>query len=309
MIYTWKKLGIVWKPLKISEQTFSHSTAPTPFILSNENIRVFYTSRDSLGIGRVFYVDLDATDPRNIRGYSENPVLDVGRPGMFDDNGVMALSVIRSVNGSLYMYYIGFEIGLKIRYRLFTGLAISENDGVTFTRYQDTPILDRSEGESFFRGGPFVKFNKDHYEMYYGAGASWININDKTHPIYNLRYIESSDGLKWPTKGEVVLESNDHFHGYGRPWLLKRNGLDENLFFSARNRISGKYSIEFAKKDLNQRWIVLAGESGFQIGKESFAMHEIMYASFISINNKIYCFYNGDNFGEEGFAVAELSLD
>jgi hypothetical protein len=32
-----------------------------------------------------------------------------------------------------------------------------------------------------------------------------------------------------------------------------------------------------------------------------------MYSAVISVNAKTYCFYNGNNFGEEGFAVAELA--
>jgi hypothetical protein len=31
-----------------------------------------------------------------------------------------------------------------------------------------------------------------------------------------------------------------------------------------------------------------------------------MYSAVISVGDKTYCFYNGNNFGEQGFAVAEL---
>ncbi len=309
MKYNWTKFGIIWKPLGISEQTFSHTTAPTPLHLRSGLIRVFYSSRDTRGVGRVFSVDLDASNPSIILGHSKIPVLDVGRPGMFDDNGVMALSVIRAADNSLFMYYIGFEICHKIRYRLFTGLAISVDEGVTFKRFQETPILDRSQGESFFRGGAHVTLDKDLYRMYYVGGDDWSEIGGKFYPNYDIRYIESLDGINWPTKGEIVLKTDALIHGYGRPWLVTHddNGLD--LFFSGRNRNTGKYSIGLARKTSTGGWRRADDQSGFEIGKEFFGIDALMYTAFIRIGKKLYCFYNGDDFGKSGFALAVTYLD
>ena len=61
------------------------------------------------------------------------PVLDIGQPGSFNENGVLACSVVDAGGNRVFMYYVGFELGTKIRYRLLTGLAISENGrGVLF---------------------------------------------------------------------------------------------------------------------------------------------------------------------------------
>ena len=134
-------------------------------------MRVFVQCRDERNVGRVGYVDLDAADPRRVIAASSQPVLDIGEPGAFDDNGVFQTSVIRGPDGRLWMYYVGFELCHHIRYRLLTGLATSDDDGVTFRRVSDVPILERSTKEPHFRCGTFVCRDKDRYRMWYVAGG------------------------------------------------------------------------------------------------------------------------------------------
>ena len=106
-----------------------------------------------MGVGRVGYFDFQVDDPFKVTNISRDPALDIGQPGTFDENGVMACSVIQVSPSLIYMYYVGFELGQKIRYRLLTGLAISTDGGTKFKRQSETPILERSK--IFFRGGPF----------------------------------------------------------------------------------------------------------------------------------------------------------
>jgi hypothetical protein len=42
------------------------------------------------------------------------------------------------------------------------------------------------------------------------------------------------------------------------------------------------------------------------VTKDSFDSNEIMYAAPIYINNKLHLFYNGNNFGKDGIALATL---
>ena len=149
----WLKHGVVWKPSGSQWWARSHATCPTPIWLDGQTLRVYVQCRDEHNVGRVGYVDLDPQDPRKVIRYSEEPVLDVGAPGAFDDNGVFQTSVLRASDGRLLMYYVGFELCHHIRYRLLTGLAVSEDNGATFQRVQTTPVLERSPGEEHFRCG------------------------------------------------------------------------------------------------------------------------------------------------------------
>ena len=139
----WEKLGIIFVPDNTLKWSNTHAIVPTPILLGDNLIRIYYTSKDISGIGRVSFFDISPDNPRKILYRHNYPVLDIGQPGSFDENGVMACSIIKLTEQIFYMYYVGFELGHKIRYKLFTGLAISENGGISFKRYQKTPILDR----------------------------------------------------------------------------------------------------------------------------------------------------------------------
>ena len=100
---------------------------------------------------------------------------------MFDESGVIACSVVEVDPNTIYMYYVGFELGKQIRYRLLTGVAISNDGGESFRRYSKTPILERSDIEPYFRGGPFCIKDNNKYRMWYCGGVhGWI-LMEKTY--------------------------------------------------------------------------------------------------------------------------------
>jgi len=304
----WKKLGLVWRPDGCQGWGKTHAMGPTPYRLNNEVIRVFVTSLDADGRGRPRYVDVSAFDPTKLLATSSVALLDIGEPGTFDDNGLMPISIVQTGPRSVYMYYAGFELCTHIRYRIFSGLAISTDEGVTFRRYSRVPILDRSEDEMFFRGGPFALFDNGVYKLWYVSGSEWTDIDGKSMPVYDLRYQESKDGVRWSSTGHVsmALTGADE-HGFGRPWVVKRGADDYQLFYSIRRRSLAAYRLGYAESRDGIAWNRKDDEMGLDVSPDGFDSNAIMYSAVISVNAKTYCFYNGNNFGEEGFAVAELA--
>ena len=303
----WRKLGVVWMPTGSDTWAKSHAMGPTPFQLNEEVIRVFLTTLDEDGKGRPTYVDISAQNPTHILRVSPKPLMDIGESGTFDDNGLMPTSIVQPENGILFMYYAGFELCEKIRYRIFTGLAISSDGGNTFYRNSRVPILDRSDTELFFRGGPFVIIDEGVFKLWYVAGSQWTKINSKLMPVYDLRYQESSDGIHWAEKGTLSMAiTGDDEHGFGRPWVLKRGPQDYQLFYSIRRRSFSAYRLGYAESQDGIRWIRKDSEIGLDVTLGAFDSDAIMYSAVIDIGSKTYCFYNGNNFGESGFGVAEL---
>lgn len=152
--WRWRKLGMIWNASGDRWWAMRGAMVPTPVVLPNGLVRVYFSSCDCNGVGRVGYLEVDSADPTKVVYVSPNPVLDVGRSGTFDDNGVLGCSVTTAPDGRLYLYYAGFELSYHIRYRLLAGLAVSEDGGETFQRVQATPVLERSSAELYFRGGP-----------------------------------------------------------------------------------------------------------------------------------------------------------
>ena len=53
---------------------------------------------------RIGYVDVCSSNPAKVVGISEKPVLDLGRLGTFDDNGIMPCEVYRDEK-RVFLYY------------------------------------------------------------------------------------------------------------------------------------------------------------------------------------------------------------
>jgi hypothetical protein len=306
----WKKMGLVYSPDGTLPWAKAYAMVPTPVRLNKEIIRIFVTFCDSGGIGRPGYVDVLAKDPCNVIGISKTPLLQLGKPGTFDENGVLACSVINFGNGRMFMYYAGFELGTKIRYRLLSGLAISEDNGISFQRYSQTPILERSDEELFFRGGPWCIFEDGEFRLWYVAGSEWIELNGKSMPIYDVRFLESKDGKSWPHKGEnhISISFSDE-HGFGRPCVIPKQGGGYRMFYSIRRRSLGAYRLGYAESADGRVWNRMDAKLNLDVSPGSFDSEAIMYAAPIEINKKLFVFYNGNDFGREGFGVALLEAE
>jgi len=305
----WRKRGVVWQPDGEATWARRYASCPTPLKLKDGSLRIYVQSRDDQNVGRVGYVDLDPGDPTKVLRASKRPVLDVGRPGSFDDNGVFQTSVVRAADGRLFMYYVGFELCHRIRYRLLTGLATSEDHGETFRRIGDTPILERSGTELFFRCAPFVLREEGRFRMWYVAGSQWVAVDGKSMPVYDIRYIESSDGVRWPNEGRVVLPiTGANEHGFGRPYVL-RDGARMRMFYSIRRKVPAQYRMGYAESADGLDWRRLDSELGLDVSPSGWDSESVAYAAVVESGGRTWMFYNGNDFGATGFGVAELESD
>ena len=303
----WKKLGLIWNTDGSQSWSKSHAMGPTPFLLNEDVIRIYLTTLDCEGRGRPMYIDVSAHNPTKVLKVANQPALDIGLPGAFDDNGLMVLSLIQPQPGVLWMYYAGFEICTQIRYRILSGLAISTNNGESFQRYSKAPILERTNQELYFRGGPFVILDNSIFKLWYVAGSNWLNLDGKLMPVYDLRYQESKDGIYWSSQGTLSMAvTGDDEYGFGRPWIVKHTSNYYQLFYSIRRRSFGAYRLGYAESTDGIHWVRKDQEMGLDVSPGQFDSEAIMYSAVISVNGRTYCFYNGNDFGKDGFAVAEL---
>lgn len=164
----WNKIGKIdiTKWVREGGVVSEFATLPTPILLNDDVIRIFIGFCDNNTVGRIGYVDVNADNPSEVINVSNRCVLNLGRPGCFDDNGVVPLSVLR-VGDLIYLYYVGFQLATKIPYFMFGGLAISSDNGGTFERVSQSPVLDRKNDELFARCGMFVMKEGGVYKMWY----------------------------------------------------------------------------------------------------------------------------------------------
>src|SRR5215475_4169224 len=104
----WTKRGLIWCPdgsLPWARHSFLQ---PTPMEYGDSTIRIYGGLRDDKGVSRVGYIDVAADDPSRVLKVCDCPVLDIGEPGMFDENGVVPCAVVRREEG-LFLYYAGYQ--------------------------------------------------------------------------------------------------------------------------------------------------------------------------------------------------------
>lgn len=303
----WKKLGLVYRPDGSMSWAKSHAMIPTPIRLNEKVIRVYVTFCDIDGIGRPGYVDVLAKNPNRVLGVSPSPLLELGQPGTFDENGLLTCAVINAGRDRLFMYYVGFELGTKIRYRLLTGLAISEDSSNTFSRFSSTPILERSPKELYFRCGPYCLYEQEKFRLWYVAGSEWVDLDGQSMPVYDIRYIESADGIDWPHEGDVVISVTElDEHGFGRPCIIPKANGGYRMFYSVRRRSFRSYRLGYAESFDGCMWQRMDHKLNLDVTPGSFDSDAIMYAAPIEVDGQLYVFYNGNQFGRDGFAVAVL---
>jgi hypothetical protein len=298
----WIKKGLIYRPSKNIQWRNNSALTPTP-ILINDRIRVFAGFRDKDGVSRIGYVDLDKENPLKIIKISEEPVLDIGTPGAFDDNGVILGDVIKKDN-NVFMYYVGFQLVQKVKFLAYTGLAISKDNGESFKRYSNSPILDRRDDELYIRSIHSVICEQGIWKAWGGIGNGWQIIDNKPFPKYNIRYYESEDGINFKNKGKVCIETKGSEYRIGRPRVIK-DGEKYKMFYTY-GTITKEYMSGYAESTNGIHWIRMDERLGINLSENGWDSKHLAYPAIIKVSGHTYMFYNGNDMGIDGFGYAEL---
>ena len=245
----WRKLGHVYTANEPGGWRSSHAFVPTPLLMV-DRIRVFSAFLDSDSVGRVGYVDVDLQTPTRVIAVSPEPVLDVGEPGTFDDCGATPVQVLEQ-GAALWLFYNGWQRSARVPYHILSGLAVSDDGGLSFRRASRVPVLERTDTSWLVRSTPFVLppvVAGEPWRMWYsaggghvhrGAGAGWA-------PRYGIAYAESADGRGWPAVDQSVrIEMRDEEFGLTRP-VVERDGDGFRMLLSVRS-LDRIYTLERGK--------------------------------------------------------------
>lgn len=312
MKITFKKLGQVYVPDGNSAWGKTHAQVPFPLAMG-EKIRVFFATRDAQSRSSVAFVDVDALDPRRIIYVHDQPCLSAGTPGGFDDSGTMPSWFMRQ-GEKILLYYTGWNRSESASYRLSIGLAESTDDGLTFKRRFDGPVLDRGPHDPIWVGQPCVLHDGDVWKMWYLSCEKVETIHEHPEPFYNVKYAESADGVSWKRENRICIPFDPNTDAIGRPFVWKQNG--QWLMLHSNRKADGYrtdpkagYRIEISQSGDGIHWRPV---ENFVFPKSEDGWDSIMneYASVIPAGeNRCWMFYNGNGFGGTGFGLAELTFE
>lgn len=315
-MFKWKKLGKVFNPTEIKGLDWIKEFAQAPSVLIFENfIRVYFSCRptpDKNGqyVSYSAYVDLDRKNFFKIIDFAKKPILELGKFGTFDEFGIYPVSVIKNENNIL-LYYAGWTRCESVPFNVAIGMAESYDEGVTFKKKGSGPILSYSVNEPFVLSGPKIrKFNNKWY-LFYIAGRKWIDSNGKPEPVYKIRLATSNDGLNWDKLDRDLIESRtEKDEAQASPDVIFKNGK-YHMFFCYRcsenfRGKKGSYRIGYASSADLINWARDDDKAGIDVSDEGWDSEMISYPHVFEIDNKIYMFYLGNQFGKYGFGVAQL---
>ncbi|PMQ04586.1 hypothetical protein DyAD56_13745 [Dyella sp. AD56] len=299
----WRKQGLVFDTARQGVGGWMRHSAltPTPWPIDASTIRVYAGFRDDDGVSRIGYVDVLAKDPSVILRVSKQPVLDVGRAGCFDDNG-MILGDVVDAPGGLHLFYVGFQQVARAKFLAFTGLAISSDGGEHFERVQETPILDRAPGRSTIAAVHTAMFDGVQWRLWYAVGDDWEWIGGRAFPRYHIRCVTTRDLTDIPRDDHVCLLPQDSEYRIGRPRVYQVGDRYAMLF--TRGNITGEYLPGVAFSDDGRDWVRRDEALGIGLSDSGWDSRTLCYPALIPRGDDVLMFYNGNDMGQDGFGVA-----
>lgn len=301
----WEKRGLVYGPSGDSAWARNSALQPTPHVRERDGlIRVFVGMRDDEGVSRVGFADVSAEDPSRVMRASERPALDVGVPGTFDENGVVPCAVVEH-GDELRLFYAGYQLGRKVKFYVFGGMAVSRDGGETFERHARVPVCDRTDSELFFRVIHTMMLDGERWRAWYGGGDSFdTDGGGHQYPRYNIRHAFSPDGVRLEEDYDVCIDMRGGEYRVGRPYVIKQGGF-YRMFYGAGTREEG-YRLAYAESADGINWTRRDEEVGIEISPSGWDSCMQAYPAVVSCNGRTFMFYNGNDYGREGFGYAEL---
>jgi predicted GH43/DUF377 family glycosyl hydrolase len=306
----WIKKGLIYCTGGEFGWNKSYTQVPVAYLNKENTIRVFFGSRDATGKSQIGFIELNPKNLKQIIYISKDPVLSYGKLGTFDEAGVVPSSILK-LNNELYLYYIGYTVRKTIPYHNSIGLAVSHDDGRSFKKLSEGPIIGSNFYEPYFSASCSVLKENNTFKIWYLSCTKWVIINGLPEAYYNIKYAESENGIQWERRGIVCLDLTLQDDAFAKPFVYKENGIYK-MWYSYRSAVNYKtninmsYRIGYAESTDGIKWERKDNLVGIERSEDGWDSQMIEYCDIVKIEDKKYMFYNGNGFGKTGFGYAVL---
>jgi hypothetical protein len=252
-------------------------------------------------------------DMRTIKKVSSHEVFGPGKIGCFDEHGIFPMNVLK-VGDKIFAYTNGWTRRVSVSVDTGIGFAISLNQGESFERIGDGPIMASTSFEPVLVGDPFVKLYNGVFHMWYIFGLGWKKYaDDPPDRIYKIAHAKSSDGINWDKEEgiRIIADKLNEDECQALPTVIFHENKYHMYFcyrgsFDFRKNKKNGYRIGYAYSNDLISWTRCDEESGIDVSENEWDSDMQCYPHIFKLNNKIYLLYNGNEFGKEGFGIAEL---
>jgi hypothetical protein len=201
------------------------------------------------------------------------------------------------------LFYAGYQLGHRAKFLVFSGLATSTDNGQTFHRRGAVPVCDRTDDEPFFRVIHTMMFDDGKWRAWYGAGNSFDVEGHQQYPRYNIRHAYSPDGVHLEDQYEICIDMTGSEYRVGRPYVIKDNDR-YRMYFCSGTKQDG-YRMAYAESSDGLNWsrsseqVLAPSNSGWDSKMQA-------YPAVVTYKDHTYMFYNGNDYGRDGFGYAVL---
>lgn len=301
----WLKQGCIFPPPQNLAWMQSHAALPVVEPRGNGLQRVYFSGRDGQGRARIGFFDIDITRPHDIIAISEHPVIALGQPGSFDDNG-MTVSWLVKHTGQHSLYYSGWNLGITVPFYFFAGVLVSNDNGTTFQRASRAPVLPRHPVDPYLTASPCILIEDDVWRMWYVSCTGWDMGNEQPRHYYHIKYAESADGIHWQREGRVCIDfTSDDEYAISRPCVVRDPDM-YRMWYSYRG---ASYRIGYAESPDGLVWQRKDEEAGIDVSPGGWDSEMICYPYVFDHAGQRYMLYNGNGYGKTGIGLAILSRE
>jgi hypothetical protein len=313
----WKKLGQIFDPTAYSLPNNCHEFAQSPqAIVFDDFVRVYFSTRakDVNGkyLSHVAFADFDKGFGKVIR-VSDRMVIPLGELGSFDEHGIFPFSVVRG-EGRIFAYTTGWNRRVSVSTDASIGLAISDDNGLTFRKVGAGPVLSASLHEPFLVGDAFVRNMGGTWHMWYIHGTKWRTHTKGEAPdrVYKIAHATSADGVSWLKEGRQIISDKLNADECQALPAVIQIGNRYHMFFCYRqsldfrkNRENG-YRIGYAFSNDLVDWTRDDANAGIDVSATGWDSDMQCYPHVFEMDSDVYLLYNGNEFGRFGFGLARL---
>ncbi|RTL57211.1 MAG: hypothetical protein EKK37_14265 [Sphingobacteriales bacterium] len=315
----WINRRHIFDPLdyRLPNGCFEFAQSPQTLVF-DDFVRIYFSTRkkeENTGkfLSMIAYLDFDKEFNEVLNVSAETPIK-LGDLGCFDEHGIFPINILRHDN-KILAYTCGWSRRMSVSVETSTGLAYSNDGGVSFEKYGSGPVLTSSLKEPCLVGDSFVKVYNNLFHMWYIFGQRWLKSTDKEPParVYKIAHAISKDGITWQKEEgkQIIADVLNADECQALPTVTKIGDL-YHMYFCFREATDFRknhdrgYRLGYAWSDDLKNWTRNDELGGMQKPATGWDAEMMCYPHIFQCYEKVYLLYNGNEFGRRGFGIAEL---
>lgn len=305
----WKRMGQIFIP-----QEYGIDYAKSPQVIVFEHyVRVYFSACKKDGSKLISYVCFaDFTkDFQQVKKVSKQIIPD-GNLGCFDEHGIFPFSPF-VYDKKIWAYTSGWSRRVSVSVDTGIGIAVSKDNGETFERVGDGPVLTSSLQEPFLVIDGFVRNFRNQFHMWYIYGIDWKVFEEGKEPdrIYKIGHAVSDNGIDWNRDGVQVIPDVLIDESQALPCVVYYQGKYHMFFcyrksYHFRENIECSYRIGYAYSENLMDWIRCDEQLHFPLSESGWDSQMQCYPHVFEMDETLYLLYNGNAFGKYGFGMAKM---